>query len=220
VPEVSSITPSTIGPTNADRVEFEILFSEDMVNFNDAADLLIDHVGTAHSGIEVSGYGSRFSVIVDGISGSGSFTLQVNLESDIQNMAGLALEAGVVSPAVVIDNIGPTLAIGPPSTGNTTDGPVTYTVTFDGADAIMLTGSDVILERTGSANADIAVSGTGKTSRTITLYHVVGSGTLGISLASGTAADLAGNTTAASGPSETFTVQLGNLIHIDSFEPR
>ncbi len=51
----------------------------------------------------------------------------------------------------------------------------------------------------------ISVAGTGKT-RTVTINSITGSGTLGISIASGTATDKAGNKALATGPSATFTV--------------
>src|SRR5204862_271937 len=51
----------------------------------------------------------------------------------------------------------------------------------------------------------VGVSGTG-TTRTVTLSSLTGNGTLGISIAAGTATDTAGNTAPAAGPSATFTV--------------
>ena len=58
----------------------------------------------------------------------------------------------------------------------------------------------------GSANALVAVNGTGNT-RTVTLSNITGDGFLGISIAAGTATtDTAGNTAPAAGPSATFAV--------------
>src|SRR5919108_2483257 len=57
-----------------------------------------------------------------------------------------------------------------------------------------------------TANATVAVSGTGTATRTVTLSPITGDGTLGISIAAGTASDTAGNTAASAGPSTTFAV--------------
>ena len=69
-----------------------------------------------------------------------------------------------------------------------------------------LSSADITLNATGNANAaSITVSGTG-TTRTVTLSTITGDGTLGISIAAGTATDTAGNTAPAAGPSATFSV--------------
>jgi len=60
-------------------------------------------------------------------------------------------------------------------------------------------------DKTGTANATVGVSGSG-TTRTVTLSSITGDGTLGISIAAGTATDTAGNSAPAAGPSATFTV--------------
>src|SRR5690606_29464815 len=62
------------------------------------------------------------------------------------------------------------------------------------------------LNRTGTANGIVSVSGTGTSSRTITIGSLSGLGTIGISVAAGTGQDLAGNTTGPLGPSATFSV--------------
>jgi len=104
------------------------------------------------------------------------------------------------------DNTAPTLSIGSPSAPLTNDGPITYTITYSGADAVTLANGDVTLNKTGTANGTVAVSGTGTTTLTVTISSITGDGTLGISIAEGTASDTAGNSAAAAGPSTTFTV--------------
>ncbi len=105
-----------------------------------------------------------------------------------------------------IDLDPPAITISEPSVGATARGPVTYTVTYDDAASISLTSSNVILNRTGTAKAKVSVSGTGLSTRTITLSSISGNGTIGISLAAGTAKDAAGNKAAAAGPAATFVV--------------
>ena len=103
-------------------------------------------------------------------------------------------------------DIAPTLSIGTPSATLTKSGPVTYVVTYTGADAVTLANPDVTLTKTGTANGTVVVNGSGNTVRTVTISGITGSGTLGISIAAGTASDNTGNIATATGPSTTFTV--------------
>ncbi len=111
--------------------------------------------------------------------------------------------------ALVIDTTAPTINIGSPSVSTITAGAgsVTYTVTYADTNfnASTLANGNITLNSTGSANATVNVTGSG-TTRTVTLSSITGSGSLGITIASGTASDTAGNLTPAAGPSTTFTV--------------
>jgi outer membrane protein assembly factor BamB len=114
-----------------------------------------------------------------------------------------------VTPATYswsIDSLAPTLSIGSPSATVTKSGPVTYAVTYTGADAVTFADANVTLNKTGTANGTVTVSGTGTTTRTVTISGITGDGTLGISIAAGTASDSAGNLAAAGGASGTITV--------------
>src|SRR5204863_1799195 len=104
--------------------------------------------------------------------------------------------------------------ISAPSASSTSAGPVTYTITYAGADTVTLAPGDVTLNATGTATGTVSVSGTGTAARTVTISSITGEGTLGISLAANTASDLAGNQAAAAGPSATFAVTGG--LHITS----
>ena len=114
---------------------------------------------------------------------------------------------GLATKNIVIDTIAPTLAIGGPSGSYAAGGPITYTVAY--ADANFNTSSlavnNVTLNKTGTADGIVAVSGMGLT-RTVTISNISGDGNLGISIAADTASDLAGNLAPAAGPSTTFTV--------------
>src|SRR5204862_1060631 len=68
-----------------------------------------------------------------------------------------------------------------------------------------LSPANITLNTTGTATGSIGVSGTGTTTRTVTLSNITGDGTLGISLAAGTATGASGSA-AAAGPSATFSV--------------
>jgi CSLREA domain-containing protein len=109
---------------------------------------------------------------------------------------------------VTIDRTAPVVSIsGPSQAAAKTGSAVTYTVSYDDANfgSSTLSTGDIVLNKTGTANATISVSGSGNT-RVVTLSGISGEGTLGISVASGTASDLAGNIAPAAGPGETFTL--------------
>jgi hypothetical protein len=107
-----------------------------------------------------------------------------------------------------VDNTAPTLTISNPSLAIANSSvSVTYTVTYNGADAVTLAPGNVTLNATGTANGTVAVSGTGTDSRTVTISNITGySGTLGITIAANSANDAAGNNAAGSLPSITFKV--------------
>ncbi len=113
-----------------------------------------------------------------------------------------------VATVTVTDTTAPTVALSAPSANITAGGPVTYTVTYTDGNlgAIALTTGNITLNKTGTADGSVAVSGTGFNIRTVTISSITGNGTLGISLAAATASDVAGNSAPAAGPSTTFTV--------------
>jgi hypothetical protein len=137
--------------------------------------------------------------------GNGTATVALSTGTDL---AGNVITAAPTSGATfTVDNTPPTVSIGAPSATRASSGPVTYTVTY--ADTAFssstLSASDITLNATGTATASIGVSGSG-TTRTVTLSSIAGDGTLGISIAAGTATDTAGNTAPAAGPGTAFTV--------------
>lgn len=101
-------------------------------------------------------------------------------------------------------NAVPTISIGSPSTALTINGPVSYTISYTNATDITLNANDVTLNKTGTANGLIAVFGSGTETRTVTISNITGIGTLGISIASGTAVNIDNNLAPAAGPSTTF----------------
>ncbi len=205
-PTADTITPSTSGPTNANDIDFTVVFNEDVSNFDAAADLVISHSGTSHTSVSFSGSGDTYTVTVEGVSGNGSFTLAVNTGSDVEDAASNALASSVTSAAVSIDNAPPTVAIGTPSATDTNSGPVSFVVTYTGADSVSLTTGDVSLNTSGSATATIGVTNGATSTPTVTLSSIAGDGTLGISIGAATSSDTAGNSDTGAGPSSTFNV--------------
>ena len=94
---------------------------------------------------------------------------------------------------VTVDNTNPTLSISAPSASGTKSGSVTYTLTYGGATAVTLAPDDITLNRTGTADGTIDVSGSGLSTRTVTVSGITGDGMLGITISLGTAADDAGH---------------------------
>ncbi|VTT96504.1 FG-GAP repeat protein OS=Oscillatoria nigro-viridis PCC 7112 GN=Osc7112_5529 PE=4 SV=1: FG-GAP [Gemmataceae bacterium] len=114
------------------------------------------------------------------------------------------------------DTTAPTVTIGPPSAAATARGPVTFTVTYGDPNfsSSSLTAANVTLNRTGTATGTVIVSaGTGNT-RIVTITNIRGTGTLSISIAAGTATDMAGNQAAGAGPSAAVTVTNTPLLAV------
>ncbi len=120
-----SILPSTFGPTNADSISFNVIFDKPVVNFNDTSDVIINHNGTASTGVTITGSGDTYTLTVDGLTGDGPFTVEINTASDILDTDGVGLIATATSPAVLIDNIAPRADLLTPNTGTQID--ITYT---------------------------------------------------------------------------------------------
>jgi len=139
--------------------------------------------------------------------GTGDGTLQLNLT----NVTGLSRNVSNTLPFIgqpyAIDKTAPTISISGPSASDTKSGPVTYTVTYADANfsSSTLATGNITLNKTLTANGTVAVSPSGNP-RTVTISSITGDGTLGISIAAGTATDTAGGTAPAAGPSTTFNV--------------
>lgn len=137
--------------------------------------------------------------------GTIGITIGANTGSDLAG--NLTLGAGP-SATFTVDTTSPTVSISSPSVSSTSIGPVSFVVTYADAhfSSSTLSSGNVTVNSTGTAAAgSVGVSGSG-TTRTVTLSSITGEGTLGISLAAGTASDTVGNLAPATGPSTTFNV--------------
>ncbi|HBV99394.1 MAG TPA: hypothetical protein DEF36_20435, partial [Desulfotomaculum sp.] len=134
-------------------------------------------------------------------SGDGTKTVYVKY----RNAAGNET-SGTISDSITLDTTAPTISISAPSELLTASSSVTYAVYYTGAHAVTLASGDITLNKAGTADGTVAVTGTGNSTRTVTISGITGDGTLGISIAAATASDNAGNTALSAGPSETFTV--------------
>ena len=164
----------------------------------------MNETGTANGTLSVSGSGLTRTVTISSITGNGTLGISI-AAGTASDLAGNLAPAAGPSATFTVDNIAPTISIGAPSAAYAAGGPVTYTVTYADANfnSSTLATSNITLNETGNANGTLGVSGSGLTC-TVTISSITGNGTLGISIAAGTASDLAGNLAPAAGPSTTF----------------
>jgi M6 family metalloprotease-like protein len=192
--------------TKSGPVTYAVTYTgADTVTLADA-NVTLNKTGTANGTATVSGTGNTTrTVTISGITGDGTLGISIAAGMASDSVGNPAAAVGP-SSTFSVDNTAPTATIGSPSATVTKSGPVTYTVTYTGADAVTLVNDDVTLNKIGTASGTVAVSGEGNTARTVTISGITGDGTLGISIAAGTASDSVGNLAAAVGPSSTFTV--------------
>ena len=212
-PAVQSINTIGSNITNASSVQYAVTFSVNVTNVL-AADFTLATNGAAGTIASVSGSGSIYTVTVNNVSGNGTLGLNLVDNNSIVDQYGDPLggpalgDGNFTGQLYTIDNTAPTISIGAPSASYAAGGPVTYTVTYADANfnTSTLAAANITLNETGTAAGSISsVSGSGLT-RTVTISGITGNGTLGISIAAGTASDLAGNLAPAAGPSGTFIV--------------
>ncbi|MBA4191955.1 MAG: hypothetical protein C0467_28580, partial [Planctomycetaceae bacterium] len=137
-------------------------------------------------------------------------TLTINgITFAITYKGGDSNDVALIKVPTTTDTVRPTVRISPPSvTAVRVGGVVRYTITYFDANfaSSSLSAANIRLNRTGTANGTIVVTGTGKT-RTVTIRNIRGNGTLSISILAGTAIDTAGNKALAAGPSSPFVVR-------------
>jgi len=218
-PTVAISAPSA-SFTKGGPISFTATWSD--ANFNSSSislqanQVTVNTTGTVSVGsVSVSGSGNTRTVQLSAISGDG--TVGISLPSNTgSDLAGNNAGGAGPSATATVDNTAPTVSIGAPSASATASGPVSYTITYTAADAVTLASGDITLNKTGSANGTVGVSGSGTGTRTVTISSITGSGTLGISLAAGTASDTAGNAALAAGPSPTFVVNSAPTVASDN----
>ncbi len=132
-PAATAITLIGANPTPALVVSFDVVFSEFVTGFNDSNDVLVAHSGTANTGVEIDGDGSNYVVTLTGVTGAGSFTVEVVPAGGTRDLAGNAVYSSVTSATVAhtIDTTPPqVVGVTPESTGPVTNGFANFTVAF------------------------------------------------------------------------------------------
>jgi LPXTG-site transpeptidase (sortase) family protein len=204
-PTVTIGAPS-VALTNTGPVDFAVTVVGANTVTLTAGNVTLNTTGTATGTITVTNGGTANpTVTISGITGDG--TIGISIAAGIaSDSAGNTSAAAGPSATFTVDNTAPTVTIGAPSVALTNTGPVDFAVTVAGANTVALTAADVTLNTTGTATGTIVVTNGGTANPTVTISGITGDGTIGISIAAGIASDTAGNTSAAAGPSATFTV--------------
>jgi hypothetical protein len=192
-PAITMGLPSQI-LTRTGPVEYAVTYGgADSISLT-AANVILesDPVGAVSgtTSIQTTGTNTR-TLRINSISGDGRVRARIAVGTASDNAGNTA--DGIIGAWVTVDNTPPTISVSAPSVSATNTGPIVYTVTYGGADSVSLVAANVTLQKTGSANGNLDLTGSGN-DRTVTISGVTGDGTLGIAIAAGTASDLAGNT--------------------------
>jgi len=197
-------------PTNADTVSFAVNFSESVGASFDGSDVVAS--GTLASGavIGVTGGPRNYTVAATPADPNADGTLGIKIApAGVNDLAGNVF-AGGLSVFYTIENTVPAVAISAPSVSLTHAGPVSYTLSFSLA-TFVSTNEDILssitLNKTGTANGAVGVTGTGNLVRTVTVSGITGDGTLSITVERGTASNDMGVRAVGAGPSEAVTVR-------------
>lgn len=204
VPTISTSSPA--GPTDswgtaARSVTFTFSEAVDAGSLADS-DLTIT-AGTC-SGVPsvsssvVGGAGGKvvtFSLTGNTCANGETYTLALNASNvtDVHGNVG----TGSRSIAVTSSTTGPLISVSAPSKlAINSSGSLTYTVTYTGATSVTLSDSDLNLAGASTACSAV-VTGSGVTTRTITITDCSDTGLVQLSLAAGTALSASGNLSAA-----------------------
>ncbi|MEK7793731.1 MAG: immunoglobulin-like domain-containing protein, partial [Candidatus Hydrogenedentota bacterium] len=210
LPAIAIGTP-TRTVTETQEVVFPITYTGANSISLDASDVTLSTTGDVTATITIlDGTTPMPQVIVDQFGGEGMFTISI-VSGTASDLAGNTAPAAGPSASVSVVRQPAVAVIGAASTSVTNAGPVTYTVSYTNAASITLSDTDVSLVRTGTADGVASVSGAGTASRVVTLSDLTGDGTLGFTIAEGTATNGAGTPALAPAPS--------NLISVDNTPP-
>lgn len=185
-----------------------------------SANVSLNGTATAGCVATVGGSGLIRTITVTGCTGDGSLQVSLPAGTASDSVGNLAAASGL-SNSAIIDNTAPLLTLsGPtPSSGNQST-EFTWTATYQNADIVTLSSSDISLSGTATAGCLINVLGSGTSTRTIKVSGCSGNGSVAISVAAQTAKDAVGNASAAVGPSLSATVDnQGPTISIGSVSP-
>jgi|GEM_PF-503049 len=215
-PNINILSPSRTATVNQD-VSYTIKYTGANLITLGAPNVNILSTGTASATAVVTGSGLlERKVTLTNISGQG--TLAISLAAGTaSDIAGNLSQATSSSLTFQVDDVRPDLTIGSPSLGLTSNQSVSFPISISGASQVYLSPSLISLNKTGTANGVVSVSGSGLSSRTVTISQITGDGTLGITIGSGAAADSLGNLNFQTSPSTTFTVDnTGPSINISA----
>jgi VCBS repeat-containing protein len=205
---ITSLNRLNTTPSNASTVNWTLTFA--------AANTGVTASNFSLGGAAASGASVGTPTTADGginwnvpvTTGSTDGTLTLSLANATGTTPGVSTSLPFAGQSYTMDLTLPTVTIGSPSPSSVSPGgSVTYSVTYADTNfaSSSLTSGGITLNTTGGASGTVGVTGSG-TTYTVTISGVTGAGTIGISVAAGTALDAAGNANLASSASTTFTV--------------
>ena len=209
-PTVALGTPSATLVNSAGAVTIIVTYSDaDTVNLTPSDVTVNVESGSVTADVAViDGTTTSPQIILSNLAGDGEITVSI-VAGTSQDAAGNPDTGAGPSNTITVDNTPPSIAIGSPSVEPTSTGPVDFTVTYTDADSALLSEEDVTLEATGTATGTVSVSEAKADVYVVTISDISGEGTLGFSIAAGTASDLAGNLAVGASAPVTVTVELG-----------
>ena len=196
-----SLTTTASNPTNISSIPVTVTFSESVTGFV-AGDITVTN-GTING---FAGAGASYSF---NVAPTGS-AVSISVAAGVAQDAAGNTNAGPATLARTYDNVAPTVTILTPTpmpvrVNQST--PANFVVSYGGADSISLASGHVSLSTSGGVTCNIPeVTDTGVAERTVTLTGCTGNGTVAITILSGSASDLAGNSAPASAMSWQATV--------------
>ncbi|NDC75920.1 hypothetical protein EBZ70_11740, partial [bacterium] len=195
-PTATVSAPSQANARKDSTVTYTVTFSgESAIALIAKSVVLTTVTGDAKATATVTGTtGSSRTITLSNFTGNGTIALSVPQGSALDSAGNPSPAAQASGAALTVDTVAPSLSLSAPSAANAkSSSSITYTLTYDGASAISLSASDITLKKTGTADAKLAVSGTGLTTRAITLSSFSGNGSISLAIAANTATDTAGN---------------------------
>jgi hypothetical protein len=205
-PTTTAITMTNTSPTSASTVNWNVTFSEPVLDVK-AANFSLESTGPTASITSVTGSGSSWIVTADTGSGDGTLGLDLSDPTGITDYEGNPLAGPTTGDVYTIDRTAPNVLSVLRADPNPTSAPsVSWTATFD-EDVTGVDATAFALTGTAAGTASITtVNGSG-TTWTVTA-DVSETGTLGLDLVDGSAiADTANNPLANTATGESYNIE-------------
>ncbi|VTU00051.1 Putative uncharacterized protein OS=[Oscillatoria] sp. PCC 6506 GN=OSCI_1680008 PE=4 SV=1: Gly_rich [Gemmataceae bacterium] len=204
VAPTATVTSTAPAVTNTSPIPVTVTFSEPVTGFTAGSVVVSNGTVTNFAG---SGTTYTFAVVP---TGPGVVTVDVPKGAGQDGAGNDSAAASRLTRT--FDPVRPGVVIGRPSVPRVTAGRgavVSYLVTYSDLNLVSaaLTARDVVLVRAGTANGVVTVTRVNATTFRVTVSRVTGSGSLGIAIRAGTAADAAGNLAGAVAPGPQFAVE-------------
>jgi hypothetical protein len=220
-PTIANITRLDPTVTNQSMLRFRVIFSEAVqvasVGGTDFAPVVngVSYTGVSATPVTGGVTDTQFDVVISGVSGNGTFRLDVNGgAATILDAAGNALALSFNGPTYTIDQTAPTATVNQAASqaDPAASLPIRFLIVFSEAVPGFNSG---MITRTGTAvGGTIGVANPTTDNRTfeVTVNGITGDGTVTLSVAPGVITDPAGNPNVAS----TFT---DNTVTLDTTPP-